>query len=91
MRPGRLLNALKALTAAITEASAAIEEMRRQHDPLSAHIFISRRQYQETADTKGGRRREMFARLGYEKACDLGFRGSLGDWERLLRAVGSRH
>lgn len=86
----RLLIALKSLTAAISEANEAIEEMRREHDPLSTYIFVSRRQYQATVDTKGGRRREVSARLSYGKACDLGYQGSLSDWEKLLAAAGRR-
>jgi hypothetical protein len=57
------------------------------HDPLASHIFISRRHYRNTNDTKGGKRREMNARLSFNTACELGFRGSLDEWERLLGAV----
>jgi len=38
-------------------------------------------------DTKGGKRREMNARLSFDTACELGFRGSLDEWERLMGAV----
>jgi hypothetical protein len=43
MRPNRLQNALAALGDAMLEVNAAIEEMRREQDPLASHIFISRR------------------------------------------------
>jgi len=33
-------------------------------------------------DTKNGKRREMMARLSFNTACELGFRGSLNEWER---------
>jgi hypothetical protein len=68
------------------EVNAAIEEMRREHDPLASHIFVSRRHYQNMSDTKDGKRHRLSARLSWQQACDLGFRGNLGEWERLLGA-----
>jgi hypothetical protein len=50
--------------------------MRTEHDPLAVHIFVSRRHYQNVTDTKSGKRREMNARLSFNTACELGFRGS---------------
>lgn len=90
MGANRLQNALRNLGAALREAEAALDEMREESDPLALHIFVSRRQYRRTPDTKGGRRHETMARLSYQTACDLGFRGSLGDWDRLLGAAASR-
>ena len=87
MRPNRLQNALATLGDAMLEVNAAIEEMRRDHDPLASHIFISRRHYRNAHDTKGGKRREVAARLSYDEACALGFRGGFGAWERLMGAV----
>ena len=37
--------------------------MDAEHDPLASHIFVSRRHYRNASDTKGGKRREMNARL----------------------------
>jgi hypothetical protein len=34
-----------------------------------------------------GKRRKMMARLSFDTACNLGFRGSLDEWERLMGAV----
>lgn len=87
MRPNRLQNALTALGDAIREVNAAIDEMRREHDPLASHIFVSRRNYRDLNDTKSGKRRDTAARLRWQSACDLGFRGTLGEWERLLGAT----
>ena len=87
MRPNRLQNALTALGDAMCEVNAAIEEMRREHDPLASHIFVSRRNYRNAHDTKGGKRRENAARLSYKEACELGFRGSFNEWEGLTGAV----
>jgi len=58
--------------------------MCNEHDPLASHIFISRRHYRDVSDTKGGKRRDMSARLSFNTACELGFRESLEEWERLM-------
>ena len=39
-------------SATLWETNAAIEEMRREHDPLASHIFVSRRNYRNVHDTK---------------------------------------
>ena len=62
--------------------------MKAEHDPLASHIFVSRRHYRNVNDTKSGKRREMTARLSFDTACELGFRGSLDEWNRLMGAVG---
>jgi len=72
------------------EVNAATEEMRGQHDPLASHIFVSRRNYSRTHDTKSGKRRDTAALLTGQSACDLGFRGTLGEWERLMGATSKR-
>jgi hypothetical protein len=90
MRSRQLHNALENLTKAIREVEAVVETMRTEHDPLASHIFISRRQYRSANDTKGGKRREINARLSFNTACELGFRGSLDEWERLMGAVARR-
>jgi hypothetical protein len=61
--------------------------MEAEHEPLASHIFISRRHYRNANDTKGGKRHEMNARLSFNTACELGFRGNLDEWERLMGAV----
>jgi hypothetical protein len=90
MRSRQLHDALEKLTKAIREVEAVVEIMRAEHDPLASHIFISRRHYRNAKDTKGGKRREMNARLSFNTACELGFRGSLDEWERLMGAVARR-
>ena len=42
MRTNRLQNARAALDDAMREVNAAIEEMRREYDPLASNIFVSR-------------------------------------------------
>lgn len=90
MRAGRLHDALQKLSEAICEVENAVAEMRADQDPLAAHIFVSRRQYRTANDTKSGKRREVAARLSYNAACELGFRGSLDEWERLMGAAARR-
>ena len=84
MGANQLRDALRKLSEAIRETETVLESMRSEHDPLAVHIFTSRRQYRQIADTKSGKRREVSARLSWRTACDLGFRGSLREWERLL-------
>jgi hypothetical protein len=83
MRAARLRRSLERLTAAIRDVEA-------EQDPLASHIFISRRNYRNVNDTKSGKRRDMAARLSFDTACELGFRGSLDEWERLVGAVARR-
>ena len=75
MRSRQLQDALEKLTKSIREVEAVIETMRTEHDPLVSHIFITRRYYRNVNDTKGGKRREMNARLSFNTACELGFAG----------------
>ena len=86
----RLQDALERLTEAIRDVETELASMKTEHDPLASHIFISRRHYRKIADTKGGKRREMNARLSFNTACELGFHGSLDEWERLMGAVARR-
>ena len=90
MRGTRLQEALKGLTAAIREVESELAAMKAEHDPLASHIFVSRRHYRNVNDTKSGKRRDMNARLSFNTACELGFRGSLDEWERLMGAVARR-
>jgi hypothetical protein len=90
MGVARLQDALQRLTAAIRDVEAEVAAMEVEHDPLASHIFISRRHYRNASDTKGGKRREVNARLSFNTACELGFRGSLDEWERLMGAVARR-
>src|SRR6266566_5125541 len=83
MRAARLQDALERLTAAIRDVESELAAMKTEHDPLASHIFVSRRHYRNVTDTKSGKRREMMARLSFNTACELGFLGSLDEWERL--------
>jgi hypothetical protein len=90
MQPKRLHGALRNLTDAIREVENILEEIRAESDPLAAHIFVSRRQYRTMPDTKSGKRSETAARMSWQAACTLGFRGTLDEWERLMGAVSRR-
>jgi hypothetical protein len=90
VQANRLQNALRHLGEALGETEAALEEMRAESDPLAVHIFVSRRQYRNMPDTKSGKRSETAARLSWQTACGLGFRGSVGEWERLMGAAAKR-
>jgi septal ring factor EnvC (AmiA/AmiB activator) len=90
MRAARLQDALERLTTAINDVESELTAMKAEHDPLASHIFVSRRHYRNVNDTKSGKRRDMSARLSFNTACELGFRGSLDEWERLMGAVARR-
>jgi len=90
MRSRQLHNALDKLTKTIREVEAVVETVRAEHDPLASHIFVSRRRYRNLSDTKSGKRSAMSAHLSWQTACELGFRGNLDEWERLLGAVARR-
>jgi hypothetical protein len=90
MHASQLQNALTNLSEAIRQTEAVVEAMRAESDPLAAHIFVSRRQYRNMPDTKSGSRREIAARLTWQTACELGFRGNLPEWERLMGAASKR-
>ena len=90
MRAVRLQESLERLTAAIRDVESKLAAMKTAHDPLASHIFVSRRHCRALNDTKSGKRREMNARLSFNTACELGFRGSLDEWERLMGAVARR-
>jgi hypothetical protein len=90
MRAARLQDALEHLTAAIHDVESELTAMKAEQDPLASHIFISRRNYRNVNDTKSGKRGDMVARLSFNTACDLGFRGSLDEWDRLMGAVARR-
>jgi hypothetical protein len=90
VQANRLHNALRHLGESLRETEAALEEMRAESDPLAVHIFVSRRLYRNMPYTKSGKRTGTAARMSWQTACDLGFRGSLGEWERLMGAVPKR-
>jgi hypothetical protein len=90
MRAARLQDALERLTAAIRDVESELAAMKAEHDPLASHIFVSRRNYRNVNDTKSGKRRGVIARLSFNSACALGFRGSLDESERLMGAVPRR-
>ena len=90
MRAARLHDALERLTAAIRDVESELSAMKAEHDPLASHIFVARRNYRNVNDTKSGKRRETMALSSFNAACELGFRGSLDEWERLMGAVARR-
>jgi hypothetical protein len=90
MRAARLQDALERLTGVIRDVESELAAMKAEHDPLASHIFVSRRSYRNANDTKSGKRRETMARLSFNTACELGFRGGLEEWERLMGAVARR-
>lgn len=91
MRARSLQNALATLRHSISQVETVIDQMRSEHDPLALHIFAARRAYRNMSDTKGGKRHHTAAMLSWQQARDLGFRGNLDEWERLMGAVAPPH
>ena len=72
------------------DVESELASMKAEHDTLASHIFVSRRHYRNVNEMKSGKRRDVNARLSFDTACKLGFRGSLDEWERLMGAVARR-
>jgi hypothetical protein len=64
--------------------------MQAESDPLAVHISSRRRQSRNMPETKSGKRNETAARISWQAACNLGFRGSLENWARPMGAVAKR-
>jgi hypothetical protein len=67
-----------------------VEEMRAEEDPLALNIFVSRRNYKRTHVTKNGKRRDTTALLSCQSVCEMGFRRTLGECDRLMGATPKR-
>ena len=88
MHAKRLESALQDLANAVAAVDSILKEMKAERDPLAVHIFISRRDFRNLHDTKSNKRHARQAHSTYVDACRLGFKGSSGEWERLLIAGG---
>lgn len=55
-------------TAAIRDVESDLAAMKTEHDPFASHSFVSRRNHDRP--------------LSFNTACELGFRGGLGEWKR---------
>lgn len=65
---------------------AQVEAAKAQQDPFAAHYFASRQRFRRAidGDTKSGKRSERALVESYKQATDLGFKGSIRQWEGLL-------
>lgn len=86
MRPEQLAVALENLSKAMADMEKMIADMQSHRDPLASHIYSSRRAYRNLNGTKSGKGHAMSARISWQRACELGFNGTLADWERLIAA-----
>ena len=64
-----------------------VETAKSYADPFAAHYFVARKAYRVACDTTGksGSRIERTVLSTYQMAINLGFKGSVRDWEGLLR------
>jgi hypothetical protein len=87
----RLARDLQALLATATERvddfATEVSAARAQPDPFASLYFAARKSYRRACDTanKSGKNIERVLISTYRKAMDLGFKGSIRDWEALLR------
>jgi hypothetical protein len=72
VRSIRLYDALQKPSKAMREVETELAAMKGDR-PLASHIFVSRRQYRKSNDTKSGKRREISARLTFNTACEWDF------------------
>jgi hypothetical protein len=87
-RLARDLQALLATASANVDTFATKLEAARAHpDPFASVYFVARKSYRRACETanKGGKAIERDLISSYQKAVDLGFKGSIRDWEGLLR------
>ena len=66
--------------------NSVLRETRSEVSKKLEITFSAGAAYQDKSDTKSGKRHHTAALLSWRSACDLGFRGTLGEWERLLGA-----
>ena len=90
MHATAFMNALNNLRGSMDEVAKLLEEMRGEHDPLASHIFRARRHFRSMSDVKSGKRSERAVRMGWQTACELGFRGNVEEWSQLLTATPRR-
>jgi hypothetical protein len=87
----RLARELRTLLASASERVAhfatELEAARAKPDPFASLYFTARKSYLRACETanKGGAKIERDLISSYKKAADLGFKGSIRDWEALLR------
>ena len=86
MRAARLQGALERLSAAIGDVETELAAMKAEHDPPHHTFSFRRRHYRNTSEVKSGKRRDLNARLSFNTARELGFRGRLEEWESLMGA-----
>lgn len=91
MRAGRLHDALQKLSDAIFEVENAVA---RTSSFRAVSIGARTTRKAASAAMKAEHdpllRREINARLSFNTACELGFRGSLDEWERLMGSAARR-
>jgi hypothetical protein len=78
---------LATASATVDGLATKLEAARAQPDPFASLYFAARKSYRHACVTanKGGAKIERDLISSYKKAVDLGFKGSIRDWQALLR------
>jgi hypothetical protein len=78
---------LASATASVDRLATKVEAARAEPDPFASHYFAARKSYRYACQTanKSGAKIERDLISTYRRAMELGFKGSIRDWEALLR------
>lgn len=86
-----IANDLRAQLAAVgkrvDDLKAHVEAAKREPDGFAAFLYAARKSYGHASatDGKGGKKVERESRKSYFEAQSYGFKGTIRDWEALLR------
>ena len=82
-----LRRALSHATATVDHFAKDLEAAKAAPDPFASLYYAARRSYRRACETanKSGKTIERDLQSTYIKAMDLGFKGSIREWEALLR------
>lgn len=79
----RLGKAAARLSEATREAHAALQQLQATNHPLARHVAMTHRFYSALPPAQY-RRRERVLHANHAVAVEMGFRGGLHEWQRLL-------
>jgi hypothetical protein len=71
----------------VDDLNAQVDAARREPDGFASFLYSARKAYSHAiaTDGKGGKKMERASRMSYLEAQKYGFKGTIQDWEGLLR------
>lgn len=87
MRLSDLESIADELRATVDRLTKQLASAKADADPFAAHYFVARKAYRWAVDHSGksGSKIERALISSFRGAMELGFKGSIRDWEELLR------